>query len=144
MWYGATAPTGPSPSTSTAWGATSTGASTTSWPPPTGAVPTLKFDSRVFETKVGQDSKNQYDGGKGGEAWKVLVRGYLLGKVPMMGHLLKWAEDHGAASVTMESISSLMGQLDEDPFVIGHLLWAFLNVNLTLKAREVFCNVPDS
>ena len=97
----------------------------TGWPAPTGNPPTLKFDSRNFETKVGQESKNQYDGGKGGEAWKVLIRGYLLGRVPMMGCLLKWAEDHGGNNVTMEGIQQLINFLDEDPFVINHLLWAF-------------------
>ena len=144
-WSGAAAAQArPGSTTPATWGTTTAGPSTASWPPPTGSIPSLKYDSRAFETKVGQESKNQYDGGKGGEAWKVLIRGYLLGKAPMMGHLLKWAEDHGSASVTMESIGTLVGCLDEDPFVIGHLLWAFLNVNLTHKAREVFCNVPDS
>ena len=55
------------------------------WPPRTGSLPTLKFDSKVFETKFAQESKNQYDGGsKGWEAWRVHIRGYLLSMVPMM------------------------------------------------------------
>ena len=62
----------------------------------------------------------------------------------MMGCLLKWAEDHGGNNVTMQGIQQLINFLDEDPFVINHLLWAFLNVNLTGRAREIFCNVQDS
>ena len=104
----------------------------------------LKYDSRVFETKFGQESKNQFDGSKGGEAWKVLIRGYLLGKVPMMGPILKWVEEHGSQPVTEAGIVGLMMKLDEDPFIVNHLLWAFLNINLTSKAREIFCNVNDS
>ena len=62
----------------------------------------------------------------------------------MMGCLLKWAEDHGGNNVTMEGIQQLINFLDEDPIVVNHLLWAFLNVNLTGRAREIFCNVQDS
>ena len=69
------------------------------WPPKTGSPPTLKYDSKVFETKFAQESKNQFDGGKGGEAWKVLIRGYLLGKIPMMKYVLKWAEDSKSVEV---------------------------------------------
>ena len=57
-----------------------------------------------------------------------------------MSHLLRWAEAHGAMNVFMDGIGNLVGHLDEDPFVISHLLRAFLNVNLTRKAREIFCN----
>ena len=43
------------------------------WPAKVGSSPVLKFDSKVFETKFAQESKNQYDGGNtGGEAWKAL------------------------------------------------------------------------
>ena len=104
----------------------------------------LKYDAKIFETKFAQESRNQFDGSKGGEAWKVLIRGYLLGKIPMMKHILKWAEDNKTTEIHTGAVGSLGPYLDEDPFVISHLLWAFLNVNLTGKAREVFCNVPDS
>ena len=115
------------------------------WPPRVGCGPSLRYDSKTFETKFAQESRNQYDGGrKGGEAWKVLIRGYLLGKVPMMRYVLKWAEEHGAHEVTAPGIQGLAPFLDEDPHVMSHLLWAFLNVNLVGAAREVFCNVGDS
>ena len=115
------------------------------WPPVIGLAPTLRFDSKVFETKTASENKNQYDGGdKGGESWKTLIRGYLLGRVPMMKWVLKWAEDFGNNFIDPTHIQSLRNYLDEDPDVLNHLLWAFLNINLTAKAREIFCNVPDS
>ena len=78
------------------------------WPPRTGQPPTLRCDAKVFETKFAQEGKNVYDGGaKGGEAWKVLIRGYLLGRVPMMKFLLKWAEDHGNAPIMPEVVAAL-------------------------------------
>ena len=114
------------------------------WPPRAWCSPTLKYDSKIFETKFAQEAKNTYDGSKGGEAWKVLIRGYLLGRVPMMKYVLKWAEDHGSNPVTAQGIAGLVDYLDEEPMVLIHLLWAFLNVNLTGAAREIFCNVEDS
>ena len=79
---------------------------------PTGATPVLKFDARVFENKVGQEANNQYDGGKGGEAWRVFIGGSQLSQVPMMGHVPKWCEDHGNVSISMEGIGNLVGHLD--------------------------------
>ena len=61
----------------------------------TGVAPVHRVDSKVFETKFGQEHKNQFAGNKGGEAWKVLMRGYLLGRVPVMKYLLEWAADFG-------------------------------------------------
>ena len=114
------------------------------WPAPTGAGQFWRYDSEIFEVKFAQDSKNQFNGHKGGEAWKVLTRGYLLGRIPMMKYLLKWAEDQGTNEITLQDLHGLAPHLDEDPAILGHLLWAFLNVNLTGKAREIFCNVGDS
>ena len=114
------------------------------WPAPTGSGPTLKCDAKFFEVKVAQDTRNQFDGVKGGEAWKVLVRGYLLSRLPMMGHLLRWAECHGNREINPQMVNDLSSYLDEEPYVVSHLLWGFLNVNLVGKAREIFCNVGDS
>ena len=86
------------------------------WPSPLGTGPSLKYDSKVFETKFGQDSQNRYGGGpRGGEQWRVLIRGYLLGRVPMMKYALKWAEDFGNNEISLMAVESLRPLLDEDP-----------------------------
>ena len=55
----------------------------------------------MFEIKFGQDSKNQFDGGqKGGEQWKVLIRGYFVGKLPIINYFLAWAELHGIVPIS--------------------------------------------
>ena len=42
----------------------------------------LSYNAKLFDAKFKQDSKNQFDGGlNGGDAWKVLMRGYFVGKV---------------------------------------------------------------
>ena len=67
-----------------------------------------------------------------------------MGKLPVMKHLLAWAERHGTVPISESEAEALRCHLDECPVVISHLLWAFLNVNLTAAAREIFCNVADS
>ena len=67
----------------------------------------LKYDAKIFETKFAQESRNQFDDSKGGEAWKVLIRGYLLGKIPMMKHILKWAEDSKTTEIHTGAVGSL-------------------------------------
>ena len=85
------------------------------WPPRTGAAPWIRFDSgsKLLETKFGQDSKNQFDGGqKGGEQLKVLIRGYFVGKLPIMKHLLAWAERHGTVPISETMVLGLKPHLD--------------------------------
>ena len=116
----------------------------TGWPPATGNAAKHGVGARIFETKFAQESKNQFAGVRGGEAWKVLIRGYLLGRAPIMKFLLKWAEDFGTMEITSDAVQGLKMFMDEDPEVMDHLLWAFLNINLTGAAREIFCNCQDS
>ncbi len=116
----------------------------TGWPPATGNAAKHGVDARIFETKFAQESRNQFAGVRGGEAWKVLIRGYLLGRAPIMKFLLKWAEDFGTMEITSDAVQGLKMFMDEDPEVMDHLLWAFLNINLTDAAREIFCNCQDS
>ena len=103
----------------------------------------MNYDSKVFEIKYAQDSRNQYDGGKSGTAWHTLTRGYLMSRCPIVKQLLQWAEDFKKETVTAQHVEALWYYMDEDPSVVNHLLWAFFNVNLTAAAREIFCNVED-
>ena len=114
------------------------------WPPTTGPpARQLTCDSKIFETKYGQDPRNQYDGGKTGASWHALTRAYLMSKAPILKHLLRWAEDFKKEKVTLDHVAALWPYVDEDPRVMNHLLWAFFNINLTGAAREIFCNVED-
>ena len=92
------------------------------WPAPTGLPGYLRCDSKIFETKFGQDAKNQYGGLKNGEQWKVLIRGYMIGKLPMTKYILKWAEDFGTREILPGDVASIKPYLDEDPLVVDHLL----------------------
>ena len=101
----------------------------------------LRYDSKTFETKIAQEPRNQYDGGKSGISWKSLTRSYFISRVPEIKKLLTWAEDAGKASIQMSDVAMLSGHFQDDPLVMDHLLWGYFNANLIGAAREIFCNV---
>ena len=113
-------------------------------PQPTGTWPRLSYDSKVFETKFAQERHNQWSGKVDGHGWREFIRCYLIGRLPAVKHVLKWAEQHRGKEIATAEVANLRAHMDEDPVVVGHLLWAFFNVNLTDKARDIFCNVEES
>ena len=87
-----------------------------------------------------QLKENQFDRQKGGEQWKSLVGNYLVIRHHMMAYILRWAEGRGNNPVTRDAVESFKRWMDEDPHVIDHLLWRFLNLNLAGAARGIFSN----
>ena len=65
---------------------------------------------------------------------------YFIGRMPLMGPLLSWADKHGTTPISRMALESLRSHLDEDPVFISHALWAYLNVNLVSAAKEIFNN----
>ena len=102
------------------------------------------MDSTIFETKFAQYKENQFDGQKGGEHWKSLVGNYFVYRHPMMTHILEWAENRGSNPVTKGDVEKLRPWMNEDPHVINHLLWGFLNINLVGAAKDIFSNTEQS
>ena len=87
-------------------------------------MPKLTYDSKLLDIKTAMDARNQYDGSeKTGEAWKEATRRFLLLRVPMYKHVLKWAEDFGAEEIGMHKVQELGYYLDEGPDIMNHLLW---------------------
>ena len=104
----------------------------------------LSYNSKLFDAKFGQESKNQFDGGlKGGDAWKVLMKGYFVGKLPEIDSLLAWAEKQSTNPITETMERSLELHFEECPRVLCHQLWAFFIFNLTGAARDIFLNAPE-
>ena len=102
------------------------------------------MDSTIFETKFAQYKENQFDGQKGGEHWKSLVGNYCVARHHMMTHILEWAENRGSNPVTKDDVEKLRPWMNEDPHVINHLLWGFLNINLVGAAKDIFSNTEQS
>ena len=69
---------------------------------------------------------------------------YLIGRAPDMLELLQWAESRNVGSdpkpITSADVRVLTTVNGVDPNVLDGHLWAFLNLNLTGQAKEVFNN----
>ena len=99
--------------------------------------------TNLFESKVAQYKEMMFDGEKDGETWQRKTRNYLCGRLPILKSLLEWAEAFGKTVITQEDVLSLRSVLDDDPGLISHSLWAFLNLNLFGAAMDIFCNVKQ-
>ena len=113
-------------------------------PAPTEGYPVFQIGDNTFETKFAQVKDNQFDGQKGEEQWKSLVGNYLATRRPTMAYIWRWAESRGSNPVTRDEVESFRCWMDEDLHVVDHLLWGFLNLNLTGAAREIFSNTGQS
>lgn len=103
--------------------------------------------SRVFEDKIAQDSKNQYNGSADtGPSWRIFTRNYLMGAMPEVKLLFQWAEDMQYQEITLEATKTLHEKfmLENDPVTMSHHLWRFLNLNLTGDAKLMHQNTELS
>ena len=115
------------------------------WGQPRPSSHRLGFDSKVLDIKYALDARNQYDGGeKNGESWRINTKDFIVGRMYAAKKLLEWAEEHNVTEVKEEEVQKLRPYMDEDPVVINHLLWAFLGINLTGSAKEMYRNTPSS
>ena len=101
-------------------------------------------DSKLFEMKFALETRNQFDGNKNGTHWKRIVSGHFIGQYLKMFDIFNWAEQQRNTTITTELAQSLQPWVDDDILIISHLMWKFLNVNLTDSAFEIFSNVPIS
>ena len=61
-----------------------------------------------------------------------------------MKYLLTWAERRDKDPIIPEALEPLKAWMNEDPVMVGHLLWAFLGVNLTGAALAIHANCSES
>ena len=105
-----------------------------------------KASKSPFDTKDAKDNVPRYDGRTKREYWRKMVSYYLYSKVVDMGALLKWTEQQ-KVPITPETIAEAqrtggdLNKLVNDPDVLAHFLWGFLNISLTDDAWEIFDNV---
>ena len=74
------------------------------WPTPVGIEKQLGMDSKLLETKVAQDKALQYDGGKSGSSWRPQIKKCFMSKIPILKHLLEWAEDFKKDRISMQHV----------------------------------------
>ncbi len=103
--------------------------------------------SKVFEDKIAQDSKNQYNGStESGPSWRIFTRNYLMGSMPDVKVLFKWAEERQHQGITLEERGGMQGvfMIESDPVVMAHHVWRYLNLNLTGDAKLIHQNTEES
>ena len=104
-----------------------------------------KASKNPFDTKDAKENLPRYDGRTKREYWRKMVSYYLYSKCVDMGPLLKWAEQQTepltAASIEEALLSDPeVRKITNDPEVLAHHLWGFLNISLTEDAWEIFDN----
>ena len=112
-------------------------------PEPPGDKPTITLYSKVFEDKIAQDSKNQYNGTSDeAPAWRIFTRNYLFGVMHEIDELFDWAEQRQHDPITAEEFAKECEgkMMDCDPKVLNHHLWRYLNLNLTGDAKMILQN----
>ena len=94
----------------------------------------MKWSSKIFDDRVAQSAPFQYEESTG-DAWRIRVRGYLIGACPEIAPVLNWAEqmdgteiDQGDVdfSMTRELNRTIMGEADK--VVLSGLMWEFLQL----------------
>ena len=107
----------------------------------------LSLYSKVFEDKVAQESKNQFNGSSdSGPTWRIFTRNYLMGTMPEVKALLKWAEERQHAKIEYDDLIALneTRMLDNCAVVMSHHVWRYLNLNLTGGAKTIHTNTDES
>ena len=88
-----------------------------------------------LSVKVAASPGYQYDGTKGGVAWKMKVRGYFISKVPALVSILKWAEMHDQGKVTDEALrAATEGFLDSGLLYSSSFFFSLPSLHLFYQA----------
>ena len=81
-----------------------------------------KPGSRIFDEKVAALNDYQYNGREGGDAWRLKVRNYFIGRCPDILPLLRYVETLGEVPIT-----------DEDMKIQGRKFWPILYLRTGLN-----------
>ena len=108
---------------------------------------------RLFDDKVAISQNYSYDGGSGGESWRVRTKGYWVAKCPALLPVLNWAEERDELKITEDDIhhaATTLGWTDwqRDYYLDGgkrvyvdlkridEIIWGFLNMSLKGEAHR--------
>ncbi len=97
--------------------------------------------NKLFDDKVPLSQNYQFDGNHGGDAWRIKVRGYWIGKCPALLPILDWTEKQDANVITLETLSAkiMEGQCMTELNIprLSQIIWSFLNI--CLKDTAITC-----
>ncbi len=99
---------------------------------------------KIFDDKVAISQDYAYQGGTGGEQWRVRVKGYWVSKCPALLDVLDWAEKRDSRSISPDDILDAARTEGwtrwraQDLQRINEILWGFLNMCLKGEAHRHF------
>ena len=67
----------------------------------------IRWNSKLFDDKVGLDASYHWDGVKGGAAWRDKIRGYIIGCCPPIRPLLDWAEGRDCEPISVDQVEMI-------------------------------------
>ena len=96
-------------------------------------------DRPMFEDKLAT-SEFQYDGVKGGTAWKTKVERYMVYKAPVLKEFLEWAEaqegEYINNAVVVKACAAKLS--DEQATAVNSQIWGFLSLCLKGTTEVMF------
>ena len=97
--------------------------------------------AKLFDDKLANQSNFQFDGSKGGAAWKGKVERYFISKCPALMKMLSWAEKWEGEEITQELlIRATQGTLmDYDRLDnVNGAIWGFISNCISGEIETVF------
>ncbi len=101
----------------------------------------------MFDDRTALSDLFQYDGDKGGDAWRTRVRGYFIGCCPEMAGWLDWAEgapgktpqrtDEQAVTIA-DTTERATGMGEESGVILSGHVWKFLQICCRCSANTTF------
>ena len=83
---------------------------------------------RLFDDKIAANDEFKYNGGDGGDKWRIKIRGYWVSKCPTLMTILDWAERHDEKQIIDGSWRGKSWRRrkirDEQIDRINELIWA--------------------
>jgi hypothetical protein len=112
---------------------------------PIGVLANDKPGYTLFNEKLTEAPDFKFDGQKGGHAWKLRVSQHLIGRIPAMIEVLKWAERHDQDVIDDACLDAAVGlYIDErQQSELQSQLWSFLAPCLTGSAKTMFGKAPQ-
>ena len=97
-------------------------------------------DRSLFDDKVMLTAEYQWDGTKGGAAWKSRVERYFITKAPVLRELLEWAEAQDAATISESQVVEATSRrlTEEQAMAVNAQICGFLSGCVQGTAETMF------
>ena len=98
-------------------------------------------NARLFDDRISAQAAFQFDGIKGGSAWKSKVERYFMSKCPALLELLSWAERYEGEKIDEPLLSKATAGTDLDQPRMANLnasVWGFISGCISGEAETIF------